>query len=305
MNLAAAPLDDLTRRLRGEGLVLDLGVVRARVRAKIPPLAQAIQRVYGAFPLQDADEFCDLTVTLLPAQGLRRWFRPQIQFYLEGDTPFEAFPADIHLPMLEWGLNWGIAQRFTDRLLLHAGVVEREGKAVILPAMPGSGKSTLTAAMVQRGYRLLSDEFGAIDGDSGRLLPAVRPVALKNESIDVIRRFSAQAIIGPTFPKTRKGDVAHVAPDERAVALRHTPADARLIVFPHYLPDSETVVDAMPKSRAFAKLSVNAFNYELRGPAAFSAVAQLIDQCDCYQLGYSDLDDAIAAIDALLSPKLH
>jgi predicted ATPase len=33
-------------------------------------------------------------------------------------------------------------------------VVERDGHALILPAMPGSGKSTLTAALVQRGWRL-------------------------------------------------------------------------------------------------------------------------------------------------------
>jgi HprK-related kinase A len=305
MNLAQTPLDDIETALRGDGLALDLGIIRARVRARIPRLAAAVQRVYGAFPFEIAQAFCDLTATLLPARGMRRWVQPQILFYLEGDTPFEAFPARTHLPMLEWGLNWAIAQRFTDVLLLHAGVVERDGRAIVLPAMPGSGKSTLTAALVNRGYRLLSDEFGAVEGNSGRLLPAVRPVALKNESISVIRDFAPAAVIGPDFPGTRKGTVAHVAPDRVAVEERHTPAEARLILFPRYEADSQTIVEEMPKSRAFAKLSVNAFNYELRGPAAFGVVARLIDQCDCYQLAYSDLENAIATIGDLLRGKLH
>lgn len=305
MNLAQAPLTDIEDALRGPGLALDLGIVRARVRAQIPEFSQALQRVYGAFPLQNADAFCDITATILPARGLRRWVQPQIQFYIEGETPFEPFPARTHLPMLEWGLNWIIAQRFTDTLLLHAGVVERDGQAIILPAMPGSGKSTLTAALVQRGYRLLSDEFGAVDGDSGRLLPAVRPVALKNESIEVIRNFAPKAVIGPAFPGTRKGTVAHMAPDPQAVEQCHTAATARVVLFPRYDAESDTVVEAMPKSRAFAKLSVNSFNYELRGPTAFSAVAQLIEQCDCYQLAYSDLDDAINTIGTLLGRQTH
>ena len=300
MKLADASIPQIEELLRSDGLTLDFGYVKARVRSRVRPLASVLQIVYGAFPLEAATGFCDLTVTLLPQPGLRRWLRPQIQFYLEGETPFEAFDAATHLPMLEWGMNWGIAQRFTDMLLLHAGVVERDGRAIVLPAMPGSGKSTLTAGLTQRGYRLLSDEFGAVEGDSGQLRPVLRPIALKNESIEVIRRFSADAVLGPAFPKTRKGTVAHMAPDAYSVALRRTAAQARLIVFPQYVAGARTQLEAVPKSRALARLSVNAFNYELRGPAGYKAVAQLIDQCDCYTLHYGDMEDAIATLGHLL-----
>lgn len=308
MNLAQAPLQEIRHLLRSRGLLLDLGLIRARVHTPLPHLAEAVQCVYGTFPFEAADNFCDLTATLLPASGTRRWLRPQIQFYLEGDTPFEAFPAQTHLPMLEWGLNWGIAQRFTHVLLLHAGVVERDGRAVILPALPGSGKSTLTAGLTQRGYRLLSDEFGAVDGATAELLPVVRPVALKNESIAVMRSFAPEAVIGPSFEKTRKGTVAHLAPDAQSVDGRHRKARARLIVFPQFEAGADTQLEEMPKARAFAKLAFNAFNYELRGPRAFEAVAALIDACDCYRLSYSNMDEAIALIGKLLrgeSPQRH
>jgi predicted ATPase len=46
--------------------------------------------------------------------------------------------------------------------MLHAAVVEKNGKALILPALPGSGKSTLSAALAMNGWRFLSDEFTMI-----------------------------------------------------------------------------------------------------------------------------------------------
>jgi HprK-related kinase A len=214
---------DVRDRLSGSGLALDFGFVKARVRSDVPGLGAALQRVYAEFPAGDADGFFDVTASVT-AGGLRRYVRPQIEFFVDGTQPFEPFPADTHLPLLEWGLNWCIAQRSNTHLLLHAGVVEKNGLGIVLPALPGSGKSTLVAALIARGYRLLSDEFGVVRQSDGMLLPLLKPVALKDASIDVIRRFAPASALGPVFPKTRKGDVAHLAPPAASTARRHEPA---------------------------------------------------------------------------------
>ena len=57
-------------------------------------------------------------------------------------------------------------------LLLHAGAVERGGGAVLLPAQPGSAKSTLAAALACSGFRLLSDQFGVVSLDDGLCCPS-------------------------------------------------------------------------------------------------------------------------------------
>ena len=64
---------------------------------------------------------------------------------------------------------------------------------MLLPAAPGSGKTTLCAGLSLRGWRLLSDEFGLIRPGTTDLVPVPRPMALKNESIDVIRQFDREA----------------------------------------------------------------------------------------------------------------
>jgi len=294
---------ELFSRLTGAGLVLDFGLVRARVLADARPVAEAIGRVYSAFPLTDSEGFFDVTARLARPPGLRRYVRAQVSFWLDGERPFEPFPADTHLPLLEWGLNWAIAHRFNRHLLLHAGVVERDEHAVLLPALPGSGKSTLTAALANRGFRLLSDEFGVVRLSDTALLPLLRPTALKNESIDVMRRFAPGLPLGPTFPKTRKGAVAHLAPSAESVAKRNVPARAALILFPNFTRGASIELEPIQKARAFLKLSTNSFNYELLGAEAFDAVTNLVTTCECYRLRFGDLEQAVATITDLLAAK--
>ena len=287
-------------RLAGEGLALNLGAARVRIRSSVPGLSDAVRTVYGAFPVEAVQGFFDISARMLRTRGLRRDFRPQVDFFVDGGLPFAPFPADTHLPLLEWGINSCFADRSHHHLLLHAGVVEKNGHAAVLPALPGSGKSTLTAALTCRGYRLLSDEFAVVRLSDRMLLPMLKPLALKNESIDVIQAFAPDAVMGPSFPKTRKGTVAHLAPDDASVAARHVAARPALVVFPQYMTGAELVVHPVPKSRAFARLAANSFNYELLGPEAFDAVGDLVETCECYRLQYSRLEEAIETMDELI-----
>jgi hypothetical protein len=59
----------------------------------------------------------------------------------------------------------------------------------------------------------------------------------------------------------------------------------------------------MPKSRAFAKVSANSFNYGLLGRRAFDALGRIVAGCDVYRLTYGDLGEAIGAIDELAAER--
>lgn len=296
--LRDTPLAELARALQAEGLWFDLGAATVRVRSDSAAFAAQLRTVYGAFPVVDRADWADVHVEICRAGGWRRWLRPQVVLWCDGQQPFEPFPADSPLPLFEWGCNWQIAHRLNDLLLLHAGTVERDGLALVLPATPGSGKSTLTAALSQRGWRLLSDEFGAYDPGAGVFRAMLKPVALKNQSIEVIRAFAPQAVFGPEFPKTRKGRVAHLAATEDAAARRHEPARPGAIVLPKWSAGSPTRWEPLEEQAAFPALAFNAFNYTVLGETGFRAAVGLMRAVPAWQLVYSDLDDALATIDA-------
>ena len=300
MRIADTAVESLRQRLSSDGLGIDFGAARARVRTAMPAVAGMIRTLYGGYTTEDADGMFDVTVDLQRVHGVRGFIRPQCELLCDGVREIEPFPLDTPLPLLEWGTNYAIATRLFCYLLLHAGVVERGGRAIVMPAMPGSGKSTLTAALTLRGFRLLSDEFGVVRLGDARLLRMLRPLALKNESIDVIERFEPSAVIGPRFPKTHKGTVAHLAPRPSHVDARHEVAHPALVVFPRFDPAAGVELEPVKRTRAFARLAVNSFNYHALGPDAFDALGQLVHESSCWQLRYGDLDGAIKAIGELL-----
>jgi HprK-related kinase A len=288
----------LAEALSGPGLWIDFGAASVRVQGDSSCLATQLQAVYADFPFVTHAPWADLHVQIRRATGARRWIRPQVVLRSDGRQPFEPFPAGSPLPLFEWGCNWMIGRRLNDLLLLHAGAVERNGFALLLPAMPGSGKSTLTAALSLRGWRLLSDEFGAYDPQAGVFRSILKPVALKNQSIDVIRRFEPEAVFGPEFPNTRKGTVSHLAATRDSVERRREAARPGAFVLPKWEAGSKTRWEPLAENVLFPALAFNAFNYSVLGAVGFQAVVQLVRQCPAWQLTYGDLDDALATIDA-------
>ena len=296
MKLGLLPVRELGQRMRGSGLALSIPPLRVRVRSALDFLGDQLQALYRDYATVDADGFCDIDVRMVRVGGPLAWARPRVQFVVDGVTPFDPFPVSHALPMFEWGVNWLFAHRMHNRLLLHAAVVERGGRALVMPAWPGSGKSTLAASLACRGWRFLSDEFGIVTFDDARLLPFARPVALKNESIEVMRAFDPDGYIGASFPETRKGTVAHVRVSRDSVERGAEPAQAAAIVFPDFRKGAAVSVRPLDKPAAFLKLAGNAFNYEVVGERGFRAVASIVRRCGCYVLGYGDLADAHAAI---------
>lgn len=285
--------DELRSRLHGTGLYLRSGPLVFDIRSREPEISNNLSLLYADSLLATGD-FADFHVEVRRVRGLRGRLKPQIEFVIDERGPFQPLPRPQSFAMLEWGMNWCVATQCHQFLVIHAAVVERNGFAAILPAPPGSGKSTLCAALIHAGWRLCSDELTLLDPDDGMVVALARPVSLKNASIEVIRDFAPQAIFGEEIPDTKKGRISHLKPPRASienVALRARP---RWIVFPQWEAGASLSLFSQPKSHGFIQLAENAFNYSMLGETGFDLLGRVINDSECLGLRYSRLDDAIA-----------
>jgi len=299
MTTGDLPAAAFASRMAADGVTLRIPPITVRVRSDVRALALQLHNVYRDYALVADADFADVDIRILRERGLRRWDSKQAHFIVDGTTPFDPFPIEHALPTFEWGLNWVFAQRMNMWLLLHAAAVERDGKALLLPAYPGGGKSTLAASLASRDWRLLSDEFAVVADERGTVLPFARPPAIKNAAIDVLRAFAPEISFGPVIPNTRKGTIAHMRVPRASLELGDAGATVGMIAFPEFQAGATIAVARIGEADAFMRLAVHSFNYDVLGARAFHMAGALVRSCPCHVLRYGDLSDAHAALESL------
>jgi HprK-related kinase A len=303
MKVSALPSADLARLLCGDGLRLRSGPFVFQLRSPVDLIHEGVALLYGDYPLVAGDAWVDFDVEIAPGRGMRRWLKPQVRFIFDGRPVFEPMPYSHAFALIEWAMNWCISVHDHHHLTLHAAVIEREGFAAILPAPPGSGKSTLCAGLIHAGWRLLSDELTLIALDSSRAItPLCRPVSLKNASIDVIRQWSGQtAVFNRIAHETAKGSVGHMRVASADLARMDETAQPRWIVFPRWQANAPAVLTPRSRAESLLSLSENAFNYVTLSDTGFHALADTVASSDCFDFRYSRLEDAVRCFDRLVT----
>jgi hypothetical protein len=178
-------------------------------------------------------------------------------------------------------------------VMSHAGGVERDGVACVLPADPESGKTTLTAGLVRAGFSYLSDEAVSFDWETGEIEPYPKPL-----SIDPGSQF--------LFPELRPPLVDDdsgqwqvppltIRPDSVGTRCR-----ARFVVFPKYTADAPTRFEPLSRGEALVEMAKNTFKFSDHSRRALDALAEVIREVECRRLVVGDLDAACELIDELM-----
>ena len=72
-----------------------------------------------------------------------------------------------------------LLDRVTGWLVLHAAALERDGRAYLVAGPSGTGKTTLALGLLERGYRLLSDDFAPLHREAGLVYPFPKPLGIR------------------------------------------------------------------------------------------------------------------------------
>lgn len=136
--------------------------VRFRVTADAPEVIERIPSVLppDARPCTSAeDEFA----LLAEEDGRYRLIRPDSPVPTGVEREIGGLDLESALLVLEPQVRMYVGLRAPNRIFVHAGVVAHDGKAIVVPGMSFTGKSTLVFALMRAGAEYYSDEFAVID----------------------------------------------------------------------------------------------------------------------------------------------
>lgn len=182
---------------------------------------------------------------------------------------------------LEWNLNGRVAARHTGYLTLHAGVVARGGRALIVPAASGSGKTSLTCALLRAGCAYLSDEAAVIDPATLLAHPYSKPLGIKD------REWLAEQIgplpSGPECWDLSTAGTWRIHPG-RFAACQEEPVPVGWIVVPDGRSDVAPSPRPLARADALRALLNNCFNPDLHGARAIAVLSELVKTAQCYTM---------------------
>lgn len=179
-------------------------------------------------------------------------------------------------------------------LVFHAAALAWKGHGLLLPGPTGSGKTTLTAWLLARGFDYLTDELAFIPLDTTELQGLARPLNVKKRSKGVL-----EALLGPdAIEKETVTDGTKIIAPSRAfgssdvlhsVPLRH-------IIFPRFSTEGRYEPHGYSKGKHAKELMgclINARNLPDHG---LSEVARLARAIPAYGIEYGSIDRAVEFI---------
>jgi len=109
-------------------------------------------------------------------------FGPAYDVTADGRTLERSLDFSAAVHQLAFDLEAFVTETSPRYVIVHAGVVAWGGRAIVIPGRSFSGKSTLTAALLNEGARYFSDEYALVD-DEGFVHPFRRPLHLRQPTV--------------------------------------------------------------------------------------------------------------------------
>jgi hypothetical protein len=266
------------------------------LRTETGPNEQAVHEYLAH--LRVADESADR----LPILDL--YTRP-LGYRLECDGSLVDHCTDPEglIPMVHGNLIMAAYRRSDCIVALHAAAVSRKDTCVLLVGVAGSGKSTLTSALLQAGFRYLADDTVLLSRPPVRVRGVTSRVCLKAGSWPIVAKRSPQVM---TLPEHRRRDgkrVRYWLPEHLCVddiVLDALPA--RALVFVRYSPTAEPSLRTIGPGQALVQLAKSGYDVsEVLDRQLVGALVEWIAGIDCFELNYNDENCAVERVAALLS----
>ncbi len=225
---------------------------------------------------------------------------------LERETYYAQTPTLCHwgncteiIQFCEWWLFAEAVAAHTDGCQLHGGAVANEHGVVLLLAPSGYGKTTLTLALMARGFVSYTDDIILLDPHTLEVQPFPRCFHVDAGTIRVIQQLSSKE--GYEIPSLDCLEMENTLSETfyrpRQWGISKVPC---LVVFPEYRPGEALCLKRLRPAQTWMLLVNNLLVSAEKTSSQFGILRALVDGVQAYQMTHSNLDETITALERLL-----
>ena len=174
----------------------------------------------------------------------------------------------------------------------HAAMVADDNQGILLCAPRESGKSTLTASLVARGFNLLTDEPALLHLDTSAVSSLLLPVSLKEGSWEILHREWPQLKEAPVHMRSDGVRLRLLHPPQMRFSAR--PQRLTHFVFPEYNPSLPAHVEQLSPLRTLGLLNEGGMILAKHiDRVRFEAFLNLVCITPAHTIRYASLEEAI------------
>jgi len=230
-----------------------------------------------------------------------------LQIRINGRIRYRKVPIAELAPFLEWIINslvvrasWG-----QDRYcLLHAAVVVKGRKGILISGKSGAGKSSLSLALMYRhGYQYLTDEIACWDTHTGKIIAYPKAIMLKERGLLRFQQTYPQFHTRMWDSKRFSQKVCYFNPTQKSPSRVRKTAKIHMVIFPKYRERESLRVSSLPKAQALLCLQKERFDSIGFGQGDFDKLSGLLSGASVSKILYHNVFEAADMIDELAQKR--
>lgn len=167
----------------------------------------------------------------------------------------------------------------TPLLAVHAAVVSRNGRTLLIPGQSGAGKTTLTAALLQTGFSYATDEAFAIEWESDVAMPYPRPMGVSDWTARTLRTPAGVPGVGERFLR---------AADFGASVVSESVSVDDIVLLDRSAEVEAPALTALHRAEALEALLHQSFTHYYDPQRAVRTLAAVVSSARAWTLNYSD-----------------
>ncbi len=215
-----------------------------------------------------------------------------------GDRTADLTPRSA-VAEIEALLNQQVIRHLQHFVQYHAAVLSWRGDGVIFPADSGTGKSTLSAALINRGWQFLSDEFALVDPHTLYVHPFPKALCVKEPGRHMVGGELARHTTEP-FILRHKYKRYYIPPWTLGAHVIGSACPVRWLFFLSRKPGTAAQLFTPTTAEAVVYTYRTGLNTLHCGHSGLQTTVALVNQARCHQLNVGPVDATCQLIEDTL-----